>query len=253
MRRTMSSSARSRALVTGASRGIGAAIARRLAREGWDVAVHHRSGAVEAREVARDVEALGARAYVLGGDVSVPEECFRLVSQAASALGGLDAVVANAGLYDRAHLEELPPERWAKTIATNLSGAFHVVRAAVPHLRAGHGASAVLVSSQLARLGTPHGAHYAASKAAVEGLARALALELAPRGVRVNCVAPGMTRTAILAPYSEAQLRERARSVPARRIGEPEDVASAVAFLLGPDASYMTGAVLHVNGGMLMA
>jgi 3-oxoacyl-[acyl-carrier protein] reductase len=239
--------------VTGASRGIGAAIARRLGGEGWDVAVHHRSGAAGATAVAREVEVLGARAAVLDGDVSVPEECFRLVAEAASALGGLDAVVANAGLYDRAHLDDLPPQRWAATISTNLSGAFHVVRAAVPHLRQGRAASAVLVSSQLARLGSSHGAHYAASKAAVEGLTRALALELAPHGVRVNCVAPGMTRTAILALYSEEQLRERALSVPVRRIGEPEDVASAVAFLLGPDASYMTGTVLHVNGGMLMA
>lgn len=239
--------------MTGASRGIGAAIARRLAREGWDVAVHYRSGGAEAAGVAREVEALGARAVVLGGDVSVPEECFRLVADAATGLGGLDAVVANAGLYDRAHIEELPPERWAATISTNLSGAFHVVRSAVPHLRHGQGPSAVLVSSQLARLGSAHGAHYGASKAAVEGLTRALALELGPHGVRVNCVAPGMTRTAILAPYSEAQLQERAHGVPARRIGEPEDVASAVAFLVGSDASYMTGAVLHVNGGMLMA
>jgi 3-oxoacyl-[acyl-carrier protein] reductase len=138
-------------------------------------------------------------------------------------------------------------------MAINLSGTFHVVRAAVPLLRRGRGASAVLVSSQLGRLGSGHGAHYSASKAAVEGLTRALALEVAPLGVRVNCVAPGMTRTAILSPYSEEELARRAASVPARRIGEPSDVAAAVAFLVSPDASYMTGAVLHVNGGMLMA
>ena len=239
--------------MTGASRGIGAAIARRLAADGWDIGVHFKTGDVEARAVAREVEVLGSRAVVLEADVSDPDECARLVGDAASGLGGLDAVVANAGLYDRARLDELPPERWTATIATNLSGAFHVVRACVPHLRKGRGASAVLVSSQLARLGSSHGAHYSSSKAAVEGLTRALALELAPHGVRVNCVAPGMTRTAILAPYSEEQLSERALGVPARRIGEPEDVASAVAFLVGPDASYMTGAVLHVNGGMLMA
>jgi len=138
-------------------------------------------------------------------------------------------------------------------MATNLSGTFHVVRAAVPLLRTGMGASAVLVSSQLARLGSGHGAHYAASKAAVEGLTRALALEVAPLGVRVNCVAPGMTRTAILSLYTVEELARRATAVPARRIGEPSDVAAAVAFLVSADASYMTGAVLHVNGGVLMA
>ena len=165
----------------------------------------------------------------------------------------MNAVVANAGIYDRAHLDELPLDRWAKTISVNLSGTFHVVRAAVPHLKGTSGASVVLLSSQLARLGSAHGAHYAASKTAIEGLTRALALELAPHDVRVNCVAPGMTRTAILDPYSEEELARRAEAVPARRIGEPEDVAAAVALLVSEDGSYMTGAVLHVNGGVLMA
>ena len=128
-----------------------------------------------------------------------------------------------------------------------------MVRAAVPHLKASQNGSAVLLSSQLARLGSAHGAHYAASKTAIEGLTRALALELGPFDVRVNCVAPGMTRTAILDPYSEEELDRRAQGVPARRIGEPEDVAAAVALLVSEDASYMTGAVGHVNGGVLMA
>ena len=121
------------------------------------------------------------------------------------------------------------------------------------HLVVSDNGSAVLVSSQLARIGSAHGAHYAASKTAVEGLTRALAMELAPRGVRVNCVAPGMTRTAILDPYTEEELERRARGIPARRIGEPEDVAAAVALLVSTEASYMVGAVLHVNGGVLMA
>jgi NAD(P)-dependent dehydrogenase (short-subunit alcohol dehydrogenase family) len=128
-----------------------------------------------------------------------------------------------------------------------------VVRAAVSHLRAAEAGTAVLVSSQLARLGSAHGAHYAASKTAIEGLTKALALELAPHGVRVNCVAPGMTRTAILDPYSDEELARRAEGVPVRRIGDVEDVAAAVALLVSPDSSYMTGAVVHVNGGVLMA
>ena len=239
--------------MTGGSRGIGAECARRLARDGWDVAVHYNTGLSEAVGIVRDVEASGGRALALGADVSDPDQCAGLVDAAGEALGGLDAVVASAGVYDRARLDDLPPERWARTIATNLSGTFHVVRAAVPLLRTGMGASAVLVSSQLARLGSGHGAHYAASKAAVEGLTRALALEVAPLGVRVNCVAPGMTRTAILSPYTVEELARRATAVPARRIGEPSDVAAAVAFLVSADASYMTGAVLHVNGGVLMA
>jgi len=239
--------------VTGGSRGIGAECARRLARDGWDVAVHYNTGLSEAVGIVRDVEASGGRALALGADVSDPDQCAGLVDAAGEALGGLDAVVASAGVYDRARLDDLPPERWARTMATNLSGTFHVVRAAVPLLRTGMGASAVLVSSQLARLGSGHGAHYAASKAAVEGLTRALALEVAPLGVRVNCVAPGMTRTAILSLYTVEELARRATAVPARRIGEPSDIAAAVAFLVSADASYMTGAVLHVNGGVLMA
>ncbi|UCC92521.1 MAG: SDR family oxidoreductase [Thermoplasmata archaeon] len=244
---------RPRALVTGASRGIGAACAVRLAREGWDVAVHYHSGEDEAEEVAAQVRREGAIAVPLQADVGDPVACEDLVVLTVDALGGLDSVVANAGVYDRAHIEDLPPERWSRTISVNLSGSFHVVRAAVPHLRSSDAGSAVLVSSQLARLGSAHGAHYAASKTAIEGLTKALALELAPHGVRVNCVAPGMTRTAILDPYSDEELARRAQGVPVRRIGEVEDVASAVALLVSDDSSYMTGAVLHVNGGVMMA
>jgi 3-oxoacyl-[acyl-carrier protein] reductase len=217
------------------------------------VGVHYHSGAEEAREVVRSVVEEGASAALVQADLGDVGECEALVADTAEALGGLDAVVANAGVYDRAPLDELAPERWGRTIAVNLSGTFHVIRAAVPHLRGSANASAVLLSSQLARIGSAHGAHYASSKTAIEGLTRAFALELAPFGVRVNCVAPGMTLTDILALYSEEELDRRASSVPARRIGEPEDVAAAVAMLVSRDGSYMTGAVLHVNGGVLMA
>jgi 3-oxoacyl-[acyl-carrier protein] reductase len=244
---------RPRALVTGGSRGIGAACAVRLAEEGWDVAVHYHSGAEEAEEVARRVRGAGGRAVTLQADLGDAPDCEDLVARTVEDLGGLDSVIANAGVYDRAHLDDLPPERWARTISVNLSGSFHVVRAAVPHLRASEAGTVVLMSSQLARLGSAHGAHYAASKTAIEGLTKALALELGPHGVRVNCVAPGMTRTAILDPYSEEELARRAEAVPVRRIGEPKDVAAAVALLVSEDSSYMTGAVVHVNGGVLMA
>jgi 3-oxoacyl-[acyl-carrier protein] reductase len=217
------------------------------------VAVHYHSAAEEGAGVAALVEEAGGRGVALQADVGDHGSCDELVERTVSELGGLDTVVANAGIYDRAHLDELPPERWERTISVNLSGSFHVVRAALPHLKSSDNGTAVLVSSQLARLGSAHGAHYAASKTAIEGLTKALALELAPHGVRVNCVAPGMTRTAILDPYSEQELAKRALSVPVRRIGEVEDVAAAVALLVSPDSSYMTGAVLHVNGGVLMA
>ena len=123
---------RPKVLVTGASRGIGAACALRLAQEGWDVAIHFNSGEVEANKVAIEVEKAGGWATVLCADLGQVDECEDLVLETAEALGGLDAVVANAGVYDRAHLDELPPERWARTISVNLSGTFHVVRAGVP-------------------------------------------------------------------------------------------------------------------------
>ena len=217
------------------------------------MAVHYHSGAEEAHGVVAMVEEAGGRGVALQADVGVAAECDDLVAAAVSGLGGLDSVIANAGVYDRARLDDLPPERWARTMSVNLSGSFLVVRAALPQLKASDNGTAVLVSSQLARLGSAHGAHYAASKTAIEGLTKALALELAPHGVRVNCVAPGMTRTAILDPYSEEELARRAEGVPVRRIGEPEDVAAAVALLVSEDSTYMTGAVLHVNGGVLMA
>jgi 3-oxoacyl-[acyl-carrier protein] reductase len=215
--------------------------------------VHYHSGEEEAEEVVAKVRKAGGRGSSLQADLGDVQACEDLVAGTFDVLGGLDSVVANAGVYDRAHLEDLPPDRWARTISVNLSGSFHVVRAAVPHLQASRGGTVVLVSSQLARLGSAHGAHYASSKTAIEGLTKALALELAPHGVRVNCVAPGMTRTAILDPYSDEELASRAKGVPVRRIGEVEDVASAVSLLVSEDSSYMTGAVVHVNGGVLMA
>jgi 3-oxoacyl-[acyl-carrier protein] reductase len=173
-----------------------------------------------------------------------------MVAQAVAELGRLDAVVNNAGIYRRSTLAETSLEDWHDTLETNLTAPWYVLKAALPHL--GEGARIVNVSSVMGSLGSRHGAHYSASKAGVEALTRSLAKELAPRGILVNCVAPGAFETAMLGDDTKETRRWRLRDIPLKRVGRPEELAGVVSFLLGPDAAYITGQVIHVNGGLLM-
>lgn len=236
-------------LVTGAGRGIGAAIAERLAADGWDVVINYRHTAEGAEAVRTTVEAFGQRALVAKADVSRLDEVEAMVAEAARELGGLDAVVNNAGVYARRTLDQLEMGDWHEALDANLTGAFHVTRAALPHLR--DGARIVNLSSVMASMGSRHGAHYAASKAGLEGLTRSLARELAPRGILVNAVAPGAIDTDMIAEPADARAA-RARGIPLGRVGRAEEIAGVVSFLLGPDAAYVTGQVLHVNGGLYL-
>lgn len=236
------------ALVTGASRGIGAAVARRLARDGFDVALHYHEDEAGAEASRRAVEAEGRAAVVLRADLADPTEAWRIAEDAARALGGVDAFVANAGLYDRRRLAEMTGDAWRRSMAVNLDAPAATTQALLPHL--GPGASVVFVSSVAAARGSAHGAAYAAAKAGLLGLTRSLARELAP--VRVNAVAPGYVDTDMLAEDSPERRREREREVPLGRVGTPDDVAGAVSWLVGPDGAYVTGQVLHVDGGLWM-
>ena len=234
------------ALVTGAARGIGRAIALRLAAAGAAVAVADVDEG-GARKVAGEIS--GVRALALGGDVSLERDAHALVDRAVAELGGLDVLVNNAGIWVIKPLEETTPEEWDRQQAVNLRGLYLLCRRAIPALRRGPGCIVNIASMAGIRFTVPHVA-YAASKAGVIATTRDLAVELAPDRIRVNAVAPGPIDTRGLATGLSGKEREAFdRRFLLGRIGQPEDIAEAVAFLASPRASYVTGVTLPVTGG----
>jgi 3-oxoacyl-[acyl-carrier protein] reductase len=237
-----------RALVTGASQGIGRATAKALARDGFEVAVHYRAHAEAAQELAREISGAGGSAFVVEGDLAVPESIERLARTIFQRWSSLDALVLNAGSYPRSSFRDLEPEKFEECFRTNVFGPAELLRKLLPLLEAAAPSRVVFVSSILAFQGSRHGAHYASSKSALLGLTGSLARELAPR-VRVNVVAPGAIDTAILAEDTRETRAERERHIPIGRVGRPDEVAEVIAFLVSDRASYLTGATIHVNGG----
>ncbi len=240
------------ALVTGASRGIGRATAVRLAQDGMDIAVNYIRHAADAEAVVELVKGYGKKAIAVEADVSRPETVDTLFAATREALGPVNVLVNNAGVYERATLEELTPPKWDETLEINVRGAYLCARQAASDMVAAGWGRIVNLSSQLGFLGTSHGAHYAASKAAIVGLTKSLALELAPHNITVNAVAPGAIETAILAGDTPEIRARRNASIPLGRVGQPEEVAAAIAFLCSDAAAYITGETIHVNGGFLM-
>jgi 3-oxoacyl-[acyl-carrier protein] reductase len=229
--------------VTGASRGIGRAIALELARAGASVVVGYRSGADEAGEVAREA---GGRA--VQADVTDPDEAKRLVEEA----GELDVLVNNAGLTRDGLLARMPDDDWRSVIETNLGGVFHTCRAAMRGMMRRRSGAIVNVSSVVGLHGNPGQTNYAASKAGIIGFTKALARELGTRGVRANVIAPGYVDTRLTREISEEMRELMLRNTPLGRFGAPEDVAGAVRFLCSDEASFITGEVLLVDGGLGM-
>lgn len=246
------------ALVTGAGTGIGAATAIRLAAGGHAVAlVGRRLEPLEA--TAEAIEAAGGRAVPLAADAGDPAQAARAVADAVSALGGLDVLVLAHGVGGSAPVAEDTPEGWDEVVRINLTGAFLVARAALPHLEDG-GGSIVTVASTNAWVAGPGWASYCASKAGLAMLTASIANDYGPRGVRANCVCPGWVRT----PMADGDMDEVAArwgtdrdgayrltssSTPLRRPAEPAEIAAVIAFLAGPDASYVNGATIAVDGG----
>ncbi len=239
-----------RALVTGASRGIGRAVALRLASEGASVALNYNSGREEAEAVAAEIAAAGGSAVTLQGNVADAGQAEALVDAAAGALGGLDILVNNAGITRDNLLMRLSEDDWDAVIDTNLKGAFLCTKAAIrPMLRQRSG-RIVNMSSVVAITGNPGQANYTAAKAGLIGFTRTVAREVASRGITVNAIAPGFIATQMVDAIPEdlqAQIRER---IPLGTFGTPEDVAGCVAFLVSADAAYITGQVLSIDGGL---
>ncbi len=243
-----------RALVTGAQQGIGRGIALALAQAGADVAINYLDDAEAAAEVAAGVRGFGQRGEPIKGDVGQPEAAQALVDAAAAALGGLDILVNNAGVFPRVAFLDIAEADWDYVMNVNLKGGFFAAQAAARGMIArGAGGAIINLASQAIRGSSPRGVHYAASKGGVVSMTRAMALELAPHGIRVNAIAPGLTDTAQPRYGStEDELAEMAAMIPVGRMAQPADIAGMAAFLASDLAAFITGQTMHVNGGTYM-
>jgi 3-oxoacyl-[acyl-carrier protein] reductase len=238
-----------RAIVTGASRGVGRAVALLLGRAGASVGISYQSRRDEAEAVVADLERLGVRAFAEGGDLADPATADRLFERAAEEFGGLDLFVGNAGIWPPADvpIAEMTDAQWRRTLAVNLDSIFFTTRAAARMIA--DGGRIVLISSTAGQRGEAGHADYAASKGALISLVKGVAVELAPRDVTVNCVAPGWIDTEMtVLPYQGEGRRRIEAAIPLGRVASAEDVAGPVVFLCSPLARHITGEILNVNG-----
>jgi 3-oxoacyl-[acyl-carrier protein] reductase len=236
--------------VTGASRGIGRAIALRLARQGAVVAAAARGA--NAQPVVDEIAAAGGRAETVGLDVTSPLEMEQALAGVLERHGRIDILVNNAGIARDQLLLRMKRDEWDAVLATNLTSAYALTQAVLKPMLRQKGGRIVCISSVVGQAGNAGQANYAASKAGLIGFAKAAALEVASRGITINVVAPGMIETDMTRAIAERAQQDWAARIPLRRLGTPDDVAAAVCFLASDEASYITGQVLAVNGGMYM-
>lgn len=240
------------AFVSGASRGIGRAIARRLAGDGYAVAIHCRESMDEAVSLREEILQHGGRAAVFACDVSDAIAVRKMAEQVVAELGTVSVVVNNAGIAQQKLFTDLTDEEWHRMMAVHVDGAFYVTRAFLPDMIRQHQGVIVNVSSMWGQTGGSCEVHYSTAKAALIGFTKALAKEVGPAGVRVNCVAPGVIVTDMTVGLGDETLRELEQEAPLCRLGKPEDVAAAVSYLVSDEAAYVTGQVLAPNGGIVI-
>jgi 3-oxoacyl-[acyl-carrier protein] reductase len=240
------------ALVTGASRGIGRAIALRLAAEGASVAINYAGNTAKAEETKAAIEAAGGKAALFQADVSDSAQVEQMVAAVTEAFGTIDILVNNAGITRDGLLMRMKEEDFDAVLDTNLKGIFHVTKAVSKLMMKKRAGRIVNMASVVGIMGNAGQTNYAAAKAGVIGFTKSAAREFAARGITVNAVAPGFIATDMTAAMPEKAKEAPLAAIPLRRMGEPEDVANAVAFLVSDQASYITGQVVKVDGGMVM-
>ncbi len=241
------------AVVTGASRGIGAACAVAMAKSGYNVILGYKEQKQKAENLAKVlIEGYGIAALAVQADVSDSKQAQELIDVAYRNFGRVDVLVNNAGIAGYKLFTDITDEEWNEMIGTNLTGVFNCSRAAVKYMVSAHSGSIVNISSMWGQVGASCEVHYSASKAGVIGMTQALAKELAPSGVRVNCLCPGVIRTDMLSEIDDETVSSLIEETPLGRLGSPKDIADVVAFLCSDGASFITGQVLGVNGGFVI-
>lgn len=240
------------ALVTGSSRGIGRAIATELAHQGYAVCINYRVRKDCADELVEKLTAEGCRAMAVQADVADRKQVNEMVRKVEENFGPVSLLVNNAGVAGQALFQEITDELWHRYFSVNVDGSFHTIQAVLPHMLHEHEGCIVNISSMWGLRGASCEVTYSATKAALIGLTRSLAAELAPTHIRVNCVAPGVIKTDMLDALPDGVLPQLAEETPLRRIGVPEDIAHAVAYLADEKASFVTGQVLTVDGGFIL-
>ena len=243
---------RKTAFITGGSRGIGRAVARRLAAEGCAVGINYLQAREQAEQLAEELRAQGHAAMAVQADVADRAAVTAAIARVEDAFGPVSVLVNNAGVAEQHQFQDITEDFWRRLFAVNVDGAFHTIQAVLPHMIHEKAGCIVNTSSIWGQRGASCEVAYSATKAAVIGLTRSLAMELAPSGIRVNCVAPGVIRTDMVEVLGEETLRELAEQTPLGRLGTPEDIAHAVAFLASDSASFITGQVLTADGGFIL-
>ena len=240
------------ALVTGASRGIGRAVAMELGRAGYAVCINYLNSEDAARQAAEALRAGGSDAVAIRADVADGAAVAEMVRRTEKELGPVTLLVNNAGVAGQAQFQDISDEMWDRYLAVNLGGARNTIRAVLPHMLSEKRGAIVNISSIWGLRGASCEVAYACTKAAIIALTRSLAMELAPSGIRVNCVAPGVIDTDMVQVLGQETLRDLAEQTPLGRLGRPQDIAHAVAFLASDKASFITGQVLGADGGFIV-
>ena len=239
-------------IVTGGAVGIGSAVVERTAEEGYNVLFTYRTSGERAGALCERLSRISEDVRAVYCDVTSASDCEAVVRECERVFGAPDALVNNAGIAAQKLFTDISDDEWDAMLAADLSGAFRMTRAALPAMIRNKSGAIVNIASMWGQTGASCEVHYSAAKAGLIGMTRALAKEVAPSGIRVNCVSPGCVDTAMMSGFSKDDIDALCDEIPLGRIGRPEEIASAVSFLLSDEASYITGQVLGVNGGMVI-